>query len=134
MHAARKAQWAVVPASFRHSVAVVRLRERLCLKFARMTRDVVPRLQLPLSAIGRLRTSGRTTGSRTTGSRMKRSPTKKGPMTNLRLIGRMATISSSSQSGSALADIRNTVGKAALVGGQGALAIDEARSTYGAFP
>jgi RND superfamily putative drug exporter len=40
----------------------------------------------------------------------------------------------SSQSGSAVSDVRNTVGKVALVGGEGALAIDEVNSTYGAFP
>jgi RND superfamily putative drug exporter len=40
----------------------------------------------------------------------------------------------SSQSGSAVADIRNSIPKADLVGGQGALAIDEVNTTYGAFP
>jgi RND superfamily putative drug exporter len=40
----------------------------------------------------------------------------------------------SSQSGSAVADIRNTVPKTDLVGGQGAQAIDEVNTTYGAFP
>ena len=40
----------------------------------------------------------------------------------------------SSQSGSAVADVRNTVDKSELVGGEGALAIDEVNSTYGAFP
>lgn len=40
----------------------------------------------------------------------------------------------SSQSGSAVSDVRNTVDKAGLVGGESALAIDEVNSTYGAFP
>jgi RND superfamily putative drug exporter len=40
----------------------------------------------------------------------------------------------SSQSGSAVADIRNSIPKTDLVGGQGALAIDEVNTTYGAFP
>jgi putative drug exporter of the RND superfamily len=40
----------------------------------------------------------------------------------------------SSHSRSAVADIRNTVPRGALVGGAGALAIDEVNSTYGAFP
>ena len=40
----------------------------------------------------------------------------------------------SSQGGASLSDIRNTVPKDALVGGEGALSIDEVISTYGAFP
>jgi RND superfamily putative drug exporter len=40
----------------------------------------------------------------------------------------------SSQGGSSLADIRRTVPQSALVGGDGALQIDEVNSTYGAFP
>ena len=40
----------------------------------------------------------------------------------------------SSQSGSAVSDIRHTVGKSELVGGEGALAVAEVNSTYGAFP
>lgn len=39
----------------------------------------------------------------------------------------------SCQSGSAVAAISNTAGKSALVSGEGALAIDEVNSTYGAF-
>ena len=38
------------------------------------------------------------------------------------------------QGGSSLADIRHTVPSGALVGGEGALKIDETNSTYGAFP
>lgn len=40
----------------------------------------------------------------------------------------------SSQSGSAVSDIRNTAPRTALVGGAGAVSIDEVSSTYGAFP
>jgi RND superfamily putative drug exporter len=39
-----------------------------------------------------------------------------------------------SQGGTSLADIRRTVPHGALVGGDGALSIDEVNSTYGAFP
>jgi RND superfamily putative drug exporter len=39
-----------------------------------------------------------------------------------------------SQGGTSLNDIRHTVPHGALVGGDGALTIDEANSTYGAFP
>ncbi|MEZ0094880.1 MMPL family transporter [Streptacidiphilus sp. EB129] len=40
----------------------------------------------------------------------------------------------SSQGGTALADIRGTVPRGALVGGEGALSIDQVNSTYGSFP
>ncbi|MDT4932474.1 MAG: putative drug exporter of the superfamily, partial [Pseudonocardiales bacterium] len=40
----------------------------------------------------------------------------------------------SSQGGTSLSDIRHTVPRGALVGGEGALSIDEVNSTYGAFP
>ncbi len=40
----------------------------------------------------------------------------------------------SSQGGSALSDIRRSVPTGALVGGEGALGIDQVNSTYGAFP
>lgn len=40
----------------------------------------------------------------------------------------------SADGGSSLSDIRHTVPKDALVGGQGALSIDTVNSTYGAFP
>jgi RND superfamily putative drug exporter len=40
----------------------------------------------------------------------------------------------SSQGGTSLADIRHTVPRGALVGGEGALSIDTVNSTYGAFP
>jgi RND superfamily putative drug exporter len=40
----------------------------------------------------------------------------------------------SSQGGTSLSDIRHTVPHDALVGGEGALGIDEVNSTYGAFP
>lgn len=39
-----------------------------------------------------------------------------------------------SQGGTSLADIRRTVPRDALVGGEGAMSIDEVNSTYGAFP
>jgi RND superfamily putative drug exporter len=40
----------------------------------------------------------------------------------------------SSQGGTSLADIRRTVPRDAMVGGQGAVSIDEVNSTYGSFP
>jgi RND superfamily putative drug exporter len=40
----------------------------------------------------------------------------------------------SSQGGTSLSDIRHTVPPGALVGGEGAVSIDEVNSTYGAFP
>jgi RND superfamily putative drug exporter len=40
----------------------------------------------------------------------------------------------SSQGGTSLADIRHTVPQDAMVGGQGAVSIDETNSTYGSFP
>ena len=40
----------------------------------------------------------------------------------------------SSQGGASISDIRHTVPRGALVGGEGAVSIDEVNSTYGAFP